>query len=150
MPLYRWEGNGVFYNNRTGREVAVGETVELPERVVGNHDFVEVSEEAGDAASESNSEAEEALQAVTENRSETLDTAPDVTDVEQADVEVTEDVTAVEAEEVAESESVDANDGGTDDAAQDEERYRCLSTDTQDGTPCQIEVDGPDETCWNH
>jgi hypothetical protein len=35
-------------------------------------------------------------------------------------------------------------------AVEESETYICGSTDTQDGTPCEINVDSPDETCWNH
>jgi hypothetical protein len=37
MPRYRWRGDGAFQDNRNGREIAPGETVELPERVAAPH-----------------------------------------------------------------------------------------------------------------
>jgi len=33
---------------------------------------------------------------------------------------------------------------------EEDETYICGSTDTQDGSPCEIAVDSPDDTCWNH
>jgi hypothetical protein len=33
MPVYKWQGNGVFHDHCNGREVAPGETAELPEHV---------------------------------------------------------------------------------------------------------------------
>ena len=44
MPYYEWRGSGVFQDNRNDREIEHGDVVELPESVVGNHDFVEVDE----------------------------------------------------------------------------------------------------------
>jgi len=42
MPYYEWRGSGIFQDNRNGRQLEQGDVVELPERVVGNHDFVKV------------------------------------------------------------------------------------------------------------
>lgn len=44
MPYYEWRGSGVFRDARNDREIEHGEVVELPERIVGNHDFVVVDE----------------------------------------------------------------------------------------------------------
>jgi len=35
MPVYEWQGNGVFQDHRNGRAVEPGEATELPERVGG-------------------------------------------------------------------------------------------------------------------
>lgn len=56
MGFYEWRGNGEFLDNRNNRTIEPGEVVELDERVVGNHDFVEVDEPPGDA-DETESEA---------------------------------------------------------------------------------------------
>lgn len=131
MPYYRWDGSGVFRDSRNDREVAPGDVVELPERVAGGHDFVEVSEEEANPAGDGRERAQP--QPVTPSDG-TADVDP-----------ATESVT-----DVAANETNTETDAETDADADESETYRCLSTDTQDGTPCQIEVDGPDETCWNH
>lgn len=48
MGYYEWNGNGEFQDNRNDRSISPGEVVELPERIVGNHDFVEVDEPPGE------------------------------------------------------------------------------------------------------
>jgi len=44
MPFVEWRGSGVFQDNRNDRKIEQGEVVELPEYVIGSHDFVEVEE----------------------------------------------------------------------------------------------------------
>jgi len=44
MKHVEWRGSGVFYDYRNDREIEQGEVVELPENVIGSHDFVEVEE----------------------------------------------------------------------------------------------------------
>lgn len=42
MPYYEWKGASDFQDNQNDRVIEHGDVVELPERVAGNHDFVEV------------------------------------------------------------------------------------------------------------
>lgn len=41
MPYYEWRGDVPFQDHRNDREIEPGDVVELPERVAGNHDFVQ-------------------------------------------------------------------------------------------------------------
>lgn len=45
--------------------------------------------------------------------------------------------------------SADGSDSDSEPEADEEDTYYCGAL-TGDGTPCEREVDGPDETCWGH
>jgi len=61
-------------------------------------------------------------------------------DADSADAEA--DVSGVEAEQDAEE-----SDSATEES--DDDTYYCGAL-TGDGTPCEREVESPDETCWGH